>query len=198
MAGIYRIKVDEKEINKVENLLSEIPQVIIPRALDKLTTTIAAKGRHIASKTEASKLHMGSVHAKGQNRGGVWTLHKGGTRWNGTSKVYTSIRANKLKMQNFNFETVAFSRRRKIVRNISEVSVTSQIQNLWAKDTKPYTKRSPVIWQNLTNPMSIQKGKTRRARTSFDDFRRDIGNGLDMSVSFVDKWLQEEINKIGL
>ena len=198
MASIYRIKIDESEIKNFENLLSEVPQVILPRALDKLTTTIAAKGRHIASKNEASKLHMGGVHAKSNNRGGVWSLHKSGTKWDNTTKVYRSIRMNKLRMQNFNFETVAFTRRKKKIRNISEVSVTSQIQNLWAKDTKPYTRRSPVIWKNLTNLMSIKKGKVRRARTSFDDFRRDIGNGLDMSVSFVDKWLQEEINKIGL
>lgn len=198
MASIYRIKVDEKEINKVENLLSEIPQIIIPRALDKLTTTIAAKGRHIASKTEASKLHMGGVHAKSNNRGGVWSLHKSGTKWDNTTKVYRSIRMNKLRMQNFNFETVAFARRKKKIRNISEVSVTSQIQNLWANNTKPYAKRSPVFWQNLTNPMVIQKGKVRQARTSFSDFKSDIAGGVDMSVSFVDKWLQEEINKIGL
>ena len=198
MAGIYRIKIDESEIKNYENLLSQVPQVILPRALDKLTTTIAAKGRHIASKTEASKLHMGSVHAKGQNRGGVWALHKSGTKWDNATKVYRSIRMNKLRMQNFNFETVAFSRRKKKVRNISEVSVTSQIQNLWANNTKPYAKRSPVFWQNLTNPMVIQKGKVRQARTSFSDFKSDITGGVDMSVSFVDKWLQEEINKIGL
>ena len=101
-------------------------------------------------------------------------------------------------MQNFNFETVAFARRKKKIRNISEVSVTSQIQNLWANNTKPYAKRSPVFWQNLTNPMVIQKGKVRQARTSFSDFKSDIAGGVDMSVSFVDKWLQEEINKIGL
>lgn len=189
--------IDKNGYEKLDEKLKSVPLVIIPRALDKLTTTLAAKGRKYSSQEEADKLNLGKrTNDKWYNSKGTWIRKTGGTVWNNKTQTYVSKR-NGLKMANFNFESSAFSKKRIRIRHYSEISLTSQLQNLWAKPTKPYTKKSPPYYIGGTVKKNWKAGKSRPAKLSFETFKSEVAKGTDLTVSIVSKWLDDEIKGLG-
>lgn len=171
----------------------------ISRTLDKVTTMISATARREISAIEEKGLRLGGVNQKTKN--GI--SHTGGTVMDEKTGTYRAISMKHkasdgggLRMDNFSFEHSAYSRRMARVSSYSRLNVTSQLQNLWSKETKPYRSRSPYFRRGTKGKWSfVPAGETREARLSWPAFVSTVRKNMDIGVNRADTWLQAEIDK---
>jgi len=118
-----------------------LPKLVIRMAFN-IDANIASEGR-IKEQREANKLEMGKPQYKGK-RGDRRRKFKIRSKWDSNvGWVSTSRSAGKggtgFRMASFSWERVR--------KNRVTAPYTSQLANLWANQTKPYTSQSPVVGQ---------------------------------------------------
>lgn len=175
--------------------LQKLQENGLARAVDKVTSSVAAGGRSYIKDIEGKGLKLGNSnwkYIKGKGR------HNGGSRWNEGGKYYQALSDGR-RLENFSFETSAMAKK-SIKRKFSQVKVTSNLQNLWAKNTKAYSTNSPWFGRKGDGGYTSRwlVGKPRPAKLNFADFEGAIMKGLPRGLQDGEKVLEEEMVKEGL
>lgn len=179
------LKVEGLGFEELKKTLLTIQKDKIPVAMDHVVANVAAAGRRNADADNAVKL--GGETEKYTSKG----LHKGGSVWDSKLGGYRA-KSNNMRLINFSFEQ---SGRKTPGRKFSKVYVTSQIQNLWARPTKPYSTDSPFFRRKGERFGVWKKGRSRNAKVSWSKFAAGIASGLPEGISRTQAWLDEEIKK---
>lgn len=126
--------IPDAEMKKVLNLMKvKVPSAIRKAGQDAVAKT-AVEGRKKEQRI-ANKLEMGKLQQKGSKFGvfSRWTS----AGWVSTTR--TSTKSGPFRMASFTWERVKKTK--------AEAFYTSQLANLWANPTKPYTSQSPLVGQ---------------------------------------------------
>lgn len=174
-------------------------QNVTGRALDMLVTEVAAKGRRAESEYEANAVHLGFTTKKGASKKTGFAKHVGGSVWDATLGGYrpASATSDMSRLIHYSFETKA-SKRRRTTGNKSEVKMTSQVFNLFAQNTKPYSADSPYWWNSgygSSHWWRVKKGDTRKRKFTVGDFKRNVESTLPKALAIAERKFQGFINE---
>ena len=143
----------EELLNKLGVVL---PKMVIQMAFN-IDANIASEGR-IREQQEANELEMGKPQTKGTGRRKrkfrVYSRWAPQVGWVSTTR-HAGKGGTGFRMASFGFERVK--------KNRVTAPYSSQLANLWAKETKPYKSQSPVVGQE-GRLMVWGKGDTRPSR----------------------------------
>jgi hypothetical protein len=171
------------------------------QALDMIVAEVAAKGRRLESEEEARKVHLGGESYKRtfdySNK--KWnTASYGGSVWNQKLGGYVPARAGHItRLINFSYETKANIKRGGNGR-FAKASVSSQVFNLFAQDTKAYKKNSPWFMntQNDSKWMSIRQGVKRKAKFNLSDFKQNVERAIPRALEAGERKYQELLDEL--
>lgn len=180
------LKVEGYGFDKVRSMLKSLDSTVSGIATDKVVSDVAAEGRKLANDVDAKGVKLGGMTSKYHNK----KLHQGGTVWDQKLGGYKA-RSGSFRMINFSFEQSA---RKTPGRKFSKVSVSSQIQNLWANSTKPYKASSPLFKSDSKRGWGRwRQGTSRGARVSWSAFATAIAQGMPIGIKKTELWLDGQI-----
>lgn len=177
--------------NKIVDLLKRT-DASLADVLNNAVAEVAAQGRKAETAYEGSRLQLGGQNYKWSSKTGHYMTH--GSAWDAGLGGYVA-ESKGLRLINFSWETVA-KRNKSFSRKMASAKVSSQLMNLWSKDTKRYTSSSPFFrTTNYSKWGRIKQGDYRRKRLSMSQFYSAVAGAMPDALSKVESRWQTELNR---
>ena len=146
---------------------------------------VAAEGRR-KEQREANKLHMGQPQRKGGNGYRIYSEWDSKVGWVSSTRQAAKGDTG-FRMASFSWET----RKRYAVT----APYTNQLANLWARETKPYSRRSPVVGQRGMTRVWRQ-GERRPVRYSWTSVYAALAQSVGGAIARTDQKFSAELEKV--
>lgn len=175
--------IPDADMKKVMNLM----KIKLPSEITKASQTaiakVAVEGRKIEQKT-ANKLEMGKWQQRGDKTGvfSRWT----NAGWVSTRRINKN--GNPFRMASFAWERVK-------KQKSTAAFYTSQLANLWANPTKPYSSRSPWVGQR-GRQKQWKVGESRPSKYNWSQTESAIRSAIPAGIARAEEEVQKRLNAI--
>lgn len=165
--------------------------ITLPKIIRSMAFTTDASVAALARKEEvegASSLEMGKPQIKGSREVETYSSWDSSRGWVSTSKM---TKEGPLKMGHFTWARGTRTRKGSVIAEYG-----NRLANLWARSTKPYTKKSPVVRQ-LGRPSKVwQAGEVRPAKYNWS-ITASIANSMaTAAIAKTEKQFAKQIREM--
>ena len=188
-----RIQLDQPEWKRVINAL----KIKVPLLIDKMAYNVIANTAAEARKTEmnvANDLNLGRMqHTARRRKGGnievIERVNLKQTDAGWVSTTRTSSKTGAFQMSHFAWE-------RARVRWVKTADYTNLLANLWHRQSKPYTRKSPMVGP-VGGPFRVWKeGQTRPARYDWTKVASIISSSAKSGIARTEKQFSQYMKEI--